>query len=103
MDRWSHYLRADHFILHLHHDSLKYINDQQKLSTCHAKWVEFFQSFHLSSRYKHSKRHVVADALSGQYSLLVTLDARLLGLETLKGYYETDIDFRDLFVKCEGF
>ena len=56
LDHWSHYLRPSHFILHSDHESLKYINGQQKLSPRHAKWVEFLQSFHFSSKYKDGKR-----------------------------------------------
>ncbi|KAI3740084.1 hypothetical protein L2E82_30502 [Cichorium intybus] len=102
LDHWSHYVRANHFILHSDHESLKYINGQQKLSTRHAKWVEFLQSFHFSAKYKDGKSNVVADALSRRYTLLATLDVRFLGFETLKDYYETDVDFRDVFGKCAG-
>ena len=97
LDHWSHYLRANHFILHSDHESLKYINGQQKLSTRHAKWVEFLQSFHFSSKYKDGKSNVVADALSRRYTLLATLDVCLLGFDTLKSYYESDVDFGDVF------
>nr|KAJ0203488.1 hypothetical protein LSAT_V11C500244810 [Lactuca sativa] len=102
LDHWSHYLRANHFILHFDHESLKYINGQQKLSTRHAKWVEFLQSFHFSCKYKDGKSNVVADALSRRYSLLVTLDVRFLGFETLKDHYQSDMDFGDMFLKCAG-
>lgn len=102
LDHWSHYLRPSHFILHSDHESLKYINGQQKLSPRHAKWVEFLQSFHFSSKYKDGKSNVVADALSRRYALLATLDVRLLGFETLKDYYEADNDFGELFGKCQN-
>nr|KAJ0197760.1 hypothetical protein LSAT_V11C700369910 [Lactuca sativa] len=80
----------------------EYINGQQKLSTRHAKWVEFFQSFHFSCKYKYGKCNVVADALSTHYALLVTLDVRLLAFETIKDHYQSDVDFRDTFLKCAG-
>ena len=95
-------MRANHFILHSDHESLKYINGQQKLSTRHAKWVEFLQSFHFSCKYKDGRSNVVADALSRRYSLLVTLDVRFLGFETLKDHYQSDMDFGDMFLKCAG-
>lgn len=42
----------------------------------------------------------MADALSRSYTLLATLDVCLLGFETLKSYYESDVDFGVTFVKC---
>ena len=101
LDHWSHYLRSSHFILHSDHESLKYINGQQKLSPRHAKWVEFLQSFNFSSKYKDGKSNVVADALSRRYALISILETRLLGFETLKDYYKEDVDFADVFAKCE--
>nr|KAJ0185579.1 hypothetical protein LSAT_V11C900458180 [Lactuca sativa] len=100
MHHWSHYLCATHFILHSDHEFLKYINGQQKLSIRHAKWVEFLQSFNFSCKCNDGRRNVVVDALSRRYSLLVTLDVRLLGFETLKDHYQSDADFRDMFLKC---
>ncbi|KAL9244399.1 hypothetical protein vseg_018179 [Gypsophila vaccaria] len=102
LDHWSHYLRPNHFILHSDHESLKYINGQQKLSPRHAKWVEFLQSFHFSSKYKDGKSNVVADALSRRYALLSTLDIRLLGFESLKSYYDGDADFGESFEACKS-
>jgi hypothetical protein len=102
LDHWSHYLRSGHFVLHSDHESLKYINGQQKLSPRHARWVEFLQSFHFSSKYKDGKSNVVADALSRRYALLTTLETRLLGFEMLKNYYEEDVDFGEIFSKCRG-
>ncbi|XP_074303014.1 uncharacterized protein LOC141637434 [Silene latifolia] len=97
LQHWSHYLWPSHFILHVNHESLKHINGQQKLNPRHAKWVEFLQSFHFSSKYKRGKSNVVADALSRRYSLLNVLDVRLLGFEALKDCYEHDPDFGETF------
>ncbi|XP_074303669.1 uncharacterized protein LOC141638156 [Silene latifolia] len=102
LDHWSHYLRPNHFILHSDHESLKYINGPQKLNLRHAKWVEFLQSFHFSSKYKNGKSNVVADALSRRYTLLSTLDVRLLGFETLKDYYGEDGDFGAIYLECKS-
>ncbi|XP_074318094.1 uncharacterized protein LOC141654880 [Silene latifolia] len=101
LQRWSHYLRPSHFILHSDHESLKHINGQQKLNSRHAKWVEFLQSFHFSSKYKTGKSNVVADALLRRYSLLTVLDVRLLGFEALKDSYEHDPDFGRTFELCK--
>ncbi|XP_074303022.1 uncharacterized protein LOC141637443 [Silene latifolia] len=101
LNHWSHYLRPSHFILHSDHESLKHIHGQQKLNPRHAKWVEFLQSFYFSSKYKDGKSNVVADALSRRYSLLSTLEVRLLGFETLKDYYIEDIDFGKIYKECQ--
>lgn len=93
-------LTCKSFFLHSDNESLKYIKGQQILSTRHAKWVEFLQSFPFSSKYKDGKSNVVVDTLSRQYSLLVIMDARLMGFETLKNYYKSNVDFGELFVKC---
>ncbi|XP_074303229.1 uncharacterized protein LOC141637663 [Silene latifolia] len=79
-----------------------YINGPQKLNHRHAKWVEFLQSFHFSSKYKNGKSNVVADALSRRYTLLSTLDVRLLGFETLKDYYGEDVDFGAIYLECKS-
>ena len=48
-------------------------------------------------KYKIGKPNVVADALSRRYTLLTTLDAKLLGFEYLKDLYATDPDFGEIF------
>ena len=55
LDHWSHYLHANHFILHSDHESFKYINGQQKMSTIHLKWVEFLKSFLFHANTRMSK------------------------------------------------
>ena len=42
----------------------------------------------------------MADALSRRYSLLTTLDAKLLGVELLKDMYASDTDFGETFQSC---
>ncbi|XP_074299024.1 uncharacterized protein LOC141630032 [Silene latifolia] len=90
LDHWSHYLRPKPFILHSDHEALKHIHGQQKLNQRHAKWVEFLQSFTFSSKYKTGSSNVVADALSRRHSLLIELDARILGFEHIKEPVQVD-------------
>ncbi|XP_023752630.1 uncharacterized protein LOC111900994 [Lactuca sativa] len=75
---------------------------KKKLSTRNAKWLEFLQSFHFSSKYKDGKNNVVVDALSKRYNLLATFDDCLLGFETLKDYYASNPDFGENFLKFAG-
>jgi hypothetical protein len=69
------------FVIHSNHESLKHLKGQGKLSRRHAKWVEFIETFLYVIKYKQGKENIVADALSRNYVLLSTLDARFLGFE----------------------
>ena len=53
-------------------------------------------------KYKNGKSNVVEEALSRRYDLLATLNVCLLGFEALKDYYGNDVDFGDVFVKCNS-
>jgi len=55
LEHWSHYLVGSEFILHLDHEALKYIQQQHKLSSHHAKWVEFLQSIKYTIKHKSKK------------------------------------------------
>ena len=48
-------------------------------------------------KYKAGKANIVADALSRRYTLITSLDAKLLGFELIKELYATDPDFGDTF------
>jgi hypothetical protein len=43
---------------------------------------------------------VIADALSRRYTMLSQLSHKIFGLETIKGLYATDLDFKDAFKNC---
>ncbi|XP_071917061.1 uncharacterized protein [Coffea arabica] len=43
------------------------------------------------------KTNVVADALSRRYTLITTLDTKLLGFEFIKDLYAADLDFGEIF------
>lgn len=45
LEYWRHYLLVNEFILYSDHEALKYVQGQQKLNPCHAKWVEFLQAY----------------------------------------------------------
>jgi hypothetical protein len=87
-------------VIHSDHESLKHLKGQLKLNRRHAKWCEFIESFLYVVKYKKGKENVVADALSRRHALLTQLDAKILGLESIKELYATDSCFAEPFSKC---
>ena len=78
------------FIIHSDHEALKILKSQSSLNKCHAKWVEFIESFPYIIKYKKGKDNVVADALSRKSMLLTQLDVQVPGLESLRDLYAQD-------------
>jgi hypothetical protein len=87
---WQHYLLPKEFVIHSDHESLKHLKGQLKLNRRNAKWSEFIESFPYIVKYKKGKDNVVVDALSRHHTLLSQLDAKILGLESIKELYATD-------------
>jgi hypothetical protein len=100
LDTWKHYLWPKEFVIHSDHESLKHIRGQAKLNKCHAKWVEFIETFTYIIKHKKGKDNVIADALSRRYTMLSQLDHKFLGLESIKELYATDFDFKDAYENC---
>jgi hypothetical protein len=84
LETWRHYLFPKEFVIHSDHESLKHLKGHLKLNRRHAKWCEFIESFPYIVKYKKGKDNVVADALSRRHALLTQLDAKILGLESIK-------------------
>ena len=100
LETWQHYLLPKKFVIHSDHESLKYLKGQLKLNKRHAKWSEIIESFPYIVKYKKGKENIVADALSRRHALLSQLDAKILGLESIKDLYTTDTCFAEPFSKC---
>nr|XP_043633544.1 uncharacterized protein LOC122604740 [Erigeron canadensis] len=98
----EHYLVSKEFILHSDHEALKYIQGQYKLQPRHAKWVEFLQAFTFTIKHKSGKLNKGADALSRKFSLLNSLQPRVLGFELLQNEYSMDPDFGDIYTSCKN-
>jgi hypothetical protein len=79
---------------------LKYLKGQSNLSKRHAKWIEFIESFPYIIKHKKGKDNVIAYALSRRYTMLSQLNHKIFGLETIKGLYADDFDFKDAFKNC---
>jgi hypothetical protein len=70
------------------------------LNKRHAKWIEYIESFPYIIKHKKGKDNTIADALSRRYTMLSQLSHKIFGLETIKGLYATDLDFKDAFANC---
>jgi hypothetical protein len=79
---------------------LKYLKGQATLNKRHAKWIEFIESFPYIVKHKKGKENMIADALSRRYTMLSQFSHEIFGLETLKGLYATDLDFKSSFENC---
>ena len=101
LETWQHYLWPKEFVIHTDHESLKYLEGQGKWNRRHAKWVEFIETFPYVIKYKQSKENIVANALSRSYSLVSTLNAKLLGFEYVKELYANDDDFASVYGACD--
>jgi len=51
-------------------------------------------------KHKKGKDNVIADALSGRYTMLSQLDHKIIGLEIIKSLYATYLDFKEAFEHC---
>jgi hypothetical protein len=79
---------------------LKHIRGLTKLNKCHAKWVEFIETFSYIIKHKKGKENVIADTLSRRYTILSQLDHKIFGLESIKELYATDVDIKDVYENC---
>jgi hypothetical protein len=95
LETWQQYFWPKEFLIHSDHESLKYIRGQAKLNKCHAKLVEFIETFPYIIKHKKGKENVIAYALSRCYTMLSQLDHKIFGLESIKELYATDVDFKD--------
>ncbi|KAI3707433.1 hypothetical protein L6452_25948 [Arctium lappa] len=93
--------RPKEFVIHTDHESLKYLKGQRNLHKRHAKWISFIETFPYIVRYKKGKENIVVDALSRRYTLLTYLDSKIMGFEFIKGLYESDNVFANVFAACE--
>lgn len=76
------------------HESLKNLKGKFKLNHCHAKWIEYIETFTYVINYKKGKENVVADALSRRFVLVNNFVSRIMGFEILKRFYSMDRDFK---------
>ncbi|GJW49086.1 retrovirus-related pol polyprotein from transposon TNT 1-94 [Tanacetum coccineum] len=75
--------------------------EQHKLKPRHAKWVEFIQAFSFIIRHKVGSDNQVANVLSRCHSLITTMQIRVQGFDSFRGLYCDDLDFREIWSKCD--
>ena len=85
------------FLLYTDHKALQYLGSQHKLNQRHVKWVEYLQSFTFVNKYKSGVTNRVVNALSRRCSLLTEMHVEILGFEEMKGLYESDPDFSEMW------
>ncbi|XP_012472427.1 uncharacterized protein LOC105789600 [Gossypium raimondii] len=79
LETWQHYLWPKEFVIHTDHEALKHLRGQTKLNKCHAKWVEFLESFPYVIKYKQgSTRNLLvheahSEGLMGHFGIAKTL------------------------------
>jgi hypothetical protein len=100
LQTWQHYLWPKEFVIPSNHESLKHIRGQAKLNKCHAKWVEFIETFPYIIKHKKGKENIIVDALSRRYTMLSQLGHKIFGLDSIKELYATDVDFKDAYENC---
>jgi hypothetical protein len=100
LEVWQHYLWPKEFIIHSDHEALKYLKAQSNLHRRLAKWVEFIELFPNIIKYKKGNNNVVVDALSRKHMLLIQLDVKVPGLESLCTLYAADVDFVEPYRLC---
>jgi hypothetical protein len=100
LETWQHYFLPKEFVIHSDHEYLKHIRGQAKLNKRHAKWVEFVETFPYIIKHKKEKENVIVDALSRRYIMLSQLDHKIVGLESIKELYATNVDFKDAYENC---
>ncbi|KAF8090857.1 hypothetical protein N665_0463s0016 [Sinapis alba] len=97
LETWQHYLLSIEFVIYTDHETLKHLRGQTTLKRRHTRWLEFVETFPYVIKYKKGKENVVADALSRRYTLISTMEAKIMGFEYIKDSYATDLDFQEAF------
>ena len=97
LKHWRSYLIHREFVLFTDHDSLKYLQSQNKLSAKHARWFSYMQQFSFVIKHKSGQENKVADAFSRRPHPLLLLTTNSSGMVSMKDHYDTDADFKEVW------
>ena len=81
------------FVLFSNHQTLRYLNSQNKLNARHAKWVEFLNEYSFVINHRADIENKAVDALSRLTITLHRMSAYVIGFDRLKNKYSACPDF----------
>ena len=87
--------------MYIDHQTLQYLNNQDKLNPRHLEWVEFMQSYTFVLKHRSGRSNRVADALSRRQLLLTIMQVEVVGFDELKNLYHEDPDFVEAWKACK--
>lgn len=64
VNKWSHYLSLDHFVIRTDHQALKHFLSQRITSLLQQKWLTMLLGLSYESQYKRGVENTAADGLS---------------------------------------
>lgn len=88
------------FILFSYQEAPKYTNGQHKLSTRHAKWIEYLQAFSFVIKHKVQSQNQVYDAFSRHHLLVTTMYMHEEELNVFCSLSPDDLDFHNIYTNC---
>ena len=97
---WQHFLTNRDFILNCDHQALKWLKSQPKLEQKLARWSIFLEQFRYTFHHKAGVQNKVVDALSRHSLFLTVLRNELVGFDSFKDQYDSDLDFQAIWEKC---
>ena len=82
------------FFLLSKHETLSFLNSQEKLKFIHGSWFKFLQCYSFVLKHRLGVENKVVNALSCRIALVLMMSIIIKGLERHKEHYELCLDFR---------